>query len=514
MVCPYCSTDMTPIELNGKVFCSNCGLTIANNAPETPSVQPNISPAPETISAVETNSPEEVEFPVIPEIVEAVKAPVEAAPTMAAIDYFGQFSEPSPDANSEQIGRKLEVVSEDPEPIVEMSRPITEQIERDLGISTPSISEPAESKISDLVIPSEDDFAISEAISEPYVPVSSYVELANPGDEKETLEASGILLDILGEETSAPVHQPEHSKPQNDEPLNPVLEPEIPEHTETIETDDIYTLPSEIKVGIRKKKTAKAEKPAEPIASEIPEEVEVIDAKTEKKIEALEEKISELPEPVISVTPDEFTKIDPDTISKDEIHVDDNEKSKIIKDYFTTAIEKDKAKMKTKKKKVKNKKSLKVTMFAMLGLVVIAGLGGLSYFGYKYFIAAVPTGAVQSEYTFNKFTPTYVPEGYKLVNTMTSQDGTSHSTIYQFADNEEKTITLKQIRTDNAKQTISDYLLAADTTYTEKELNGVTYTETAQPSLLWENGDFVLILTTKDFTYSNDFIYKMAEAVN
>ena len=28
MICPYCSIDMEPIDLSGKVFCSNCGMTI------------------------------------------------------------------------------------------------------------------------------------------------------------------------------------------------------------------------------------------------------------------------------------------------------------------------------------------------------------------------------------------------------------------------------------------------------------------------------------------------------
>jgi len=530
MVCPYCSTDMTPIELNGKVFCSNCGLTIANNAPQVPYEQPTINPAPETITGVATEAPEEIEFPVIPEVVAAVETPVEAAPAVTPTDYFGQFSNNETTATPESIGRKLEISTDESEVI----RPITEQTAQDLGIETIVAPEPTESKIADLVIPSEDDFAISEPTAEPSVPMSSYVELANPGDEKETLEASGILLDILGEETTPHTPVAEVATPEmipviseplteiiptmeevSDVPeLDPISEPEIPEHTETQEEDDLYVLPTEIKVGLRKKKSTKGEVPV-PVETKTPEfSEEVIDAKTEKRIEALEKEITEIPEPVISITPDEVTQIDPDTISKDEIHVDDNEKSKIIKDYFTTAIEKDKTKIKTKKKKAKNKKSLKVALFTLIGIVTIAGLGTLGYFGYNYYTRPTAAAEAKENVEFNTFSPTYIPEGYTLLDTKYTSSTGTHETVYQFADDAEKTIVLKQIKTDNAEQTISDYLQAADTTYIEKVQNGVTYTETAQPSLIWKNGDFVLILETKNFTYSNDFIYKMAEAVN
>jgi hypothetical protein len=256
MVCPYCSTDIEPIELNGKVFCSNCGLTIANN-PTEPSVNA-IKPEPNTVTDVETEGPEEINFPIVPEVVEAASS--------------ATSNETPEKTTTETLPRKLEVVTEE-EPIqtTESFRPITEEAEKDLGL-TPSAEEPLaegpvfESKISELSIPSEDDF--DSAGSSENESAGSYIEIADPGNEKSTLEASGILLDILGEDAKAANIKPsvistEAEKSsldrsldpaRDDNVLNPVLEPEIPAKTDTKEDDDIYTLPSEVKVGLAKKR--------------------------------------------------------------------------------------------------------------------------------------------------------------------------------------------------------------------------------------------------------------------
>lgn len=540
MVCPYCSADMTPIELNGKVFCSNCGLTIANNAPQESYIQPIINPEPDVVSNVKTNAPEEIEFPVVPEVVESIEPTVADIPAIPVetvtppIDYFGQFSEPEVESSPENEGVKLTVTTEDvaptPEPIVEMARPITEQTERDLGLEINLEPATQESKISDLVIPSEDDFDITEPAVEAVSPVSSYVELANPGDERETLEASGILLDILGEEsTSVPatpslvipskaeesisnISEGSLQQGRDDTKLDPILEPELPAETATKVEDDIYTLPSEIKVGLRKKKTAKPVVAAVPVAAE-DILTDTIDTKTEKKIEALEEKITEIPEPVISVTPDEATRIDPDTITPDEIKVNDSDKSKVIKDYFSTAIEKDKTKIKAKKKQIKKKKSHKAIGIVALSLTLVVILGSGGYYGYNYLSKPAAQASVSEKANFTILTPEYIPEGYALSSTSYDSGKDTQVSTFQFADDKGKTITLKQVRTDKPSQVIADYIQGANTSYTQKEVGGVVYTETKQPSLLWQNGEFVLILETQNFTYSNDFIYKMAEAV-
>lgn len=39
MICPYCSTEIEPLDLAGKLFCSNCGMTISNAQNTAPSVE-------------------------------------------------------------------------------------------------------------------------------------------------------------------------------------------------------------------------------------------------------------------------------------------------------------------------------------------------------------------------------------------------------------------------------------------------------------------------------------------
>ena len=61
MICPYCSVEMSPIDLSGKIFCSNCGMTIGNNS------KPSSVPAP-TISHIQTDTEgnEPIEKPATP----------------------------------------------------------------------------------------------------------------------------------------------------------------------------------------------------------------------------------------------------------------------------------------------------------------------------------------------------------------------------------------------------------------------------------------------------------------
>lgn len=414
MVCPYCSTDMEPIELNGKVFCSNCGLTVA--AAPTPALA-KLNPEPETTTVEPETAPsEEVEFPAT---IEAPAPEIESS-TPAENDQFANLTidklATDVQEKSEPIAVKLEVKTEEeqkPSPVP--LNPITEEAKKDLGM-TPE--EPVfESKIGDIEIPSEEDFSNPTAEEET---AGSYVELANPGDEKETLEASGILLDILeegqpkqeveGDDVPAPAAK----LPQAEETENNLSDlPELPSETETDEEDDIYTLPNEVKVGLtnRKvvKKAAKAEKQdkdevddeiaekdsqPEPAKDETPEpETAPSDTKIEKKIAKLEQKIAEAPEPIVDLAPEEAEKYDPDTIN---VHDDspDDYKSKLIKEYFSNAIEQDKkpSKEKSKKKKKKHKSAWEVVVsfFAFFGGVVL-----LAIVVYLVYIYLQPTGIVQ-----------------------------------------------------------------------------------------------------------------------
>lgn len=516
MVCPYCSTDMTPIELNGKVFCSNCGLTIAAppaGEPTTVASEPvnQTASIPETVSNVETQEPEEVEFPVIPEVVEAVEpettnvptpvTPTETDGVSAAVDYFGQFG----DTDAEPEGVKLPVQTE--EPIPEPSRPITEEAARDLGITlevAPEIApeptvEPTvlESKIADINIPSEEDFDNNPGPAE-----QSYVEIANPGDEKGTLEASGILLDILGNDGNT------KEITQNTKTVStPVVIPTVAEESLSDipeEKDDIYTLPSEVKVGLRNKKIHKKQSAIndQPEAGGTRPEPNV-DTKIEKKIEKLEEKIAETPEPAVELTTEEATQYDPDTI----------EKSKIIKDYFSTAIEKDKKAIKTKAIKKKNKKSLKTFGLVILGIVLAGALGVGGYMVYASMKPATVTQESAETATFTTLSPSYIPEGYTLITSNYTDADKTFQMNYQFGTLTTKTIVFKQAKVADSKTYISDYITSASATFTEKVVDGITFTEVNSSNLLWTDGDFVFVIETKNFTFANDLLYKMAETV-
>lgn len=366
---------MEPIELNGKVFCSNCGLTIANNGPTTINApQPTNSPVIDQVTGVTTDKPEEVDFPVIPEVAEATPVEPVDQPVIA----------------EESAPRKVEVTTEEPIVQTEFSKPITEEAMKDLGITPEIPVEPEpetpvlESKIADLTIPSEEDF---DASKETETAAASFVELPVVGDEKSTLEAGGLLLDILSEETKEPVvnyssnasEKPKHDSSRDARTIDPIVEPEIPVKTETKVEDDIYTLPSEVKVGLRNKKVKKTE-----ILNQVQDD-EKPDSKIEKKIEKLEEKIAETPEPVVDITPEEAKNYDPDTIEVHDIDPNDH-KSKVIKDYFNDAIDRDKKTHKKKKqKKDRPKKTLRIFMYTLLAILITLLLVVMVYTVYVYF---------------------------------------------------------------------------------------------------------------------------------
>lgn len=501
---------MTPIELNGKVFCSNCGLTIANNSPE-PTTN-TISPTPETVSNVATNVPEEVQFPVIPEIALADENKSTANETAGFYtNQPSEVEEPTQEKIEEVIeapvARKLEIITDDESPQTESWAPITAEIAKDLGVSNTETTdnEPVfESKISDLSIPSEEDFS---EITTDHEPVSSYVELANPGNEKETLEASGILLDILGNENNQPQTEPDTGSQKSEAILNPIAEPEIPAETETKEEDDIYTIPSEIKVGLRNKKVTKKHN-----TKEITQKPEEVDPKTEKKIEKLEELIADTPEPTISLTAEEAKDYDPDTIDIKDINPT-VEKSKIIKDYFSTAIEKDKKVKKKKSKKKKRKQSFKIIKIIISSILIFCIFAVGVYFAYDYF---KPARAVQQSVEMSRFTtitPTYIPEGYLLKNSDYFDSDKTFQVSYIFANDKSKMITYRQIQVDNTGKFISDYILAENASFIEKTVGDLTITEVNKNNLVWAKDEFVFIIETENYDLSNELLYKIAETV-
>jgi flagellar basal body-associated protein FliL len=559
---------MTPIELNGKTFCSNCGLTIANNAPEP--VKNVINPAPETVSNVETNEPEEIEFPVVPELVEATatvpdEAPMpitdyptneaaspeqvssqtiaNAVPITQPTDFFGQLAA-QPKNTIENLGHKLNVFDEDKAtrevaavvatPAV--SKPITEQAERDLGLkpelpvvppvhAAPTVVESQiptegaalESKISDLLIPNEEDFTRAEA--ETNIPSESYIELANPGSEQSALEASGILLDILAEghtapKTDVPMVEPDIAPvimaaktsssviPAKEieletKPLDPVAEPEIPKTTETAEKDDIYELPKEIKKGLRKKKPGKAAKVTAVAAT-----AASLDSKIEAEIDKLEDIITDTPETKVELTPDQAANFDPDALP---------EKSKIIKEYFTASIDRDKAAHTSKKKKDKKNKTAKIIAIIAGSIIGIAALGGGGYAGYFYLKPTPKPVVISNETaTFATTKPVTIPEGYTQKSEQFIAADKTYEVVYEFTADPTKTITYKQIQAEDAKAYITNYLATGTKIYLEKTVEGITFTEVEKNNLLWSKDGFVYIIEANDFTFDNALLYKMA----
>jgi len=472
-----------------------------------------IKPEPNTVTDVETEGPEEINFPIVPEVVEAASS--------------ATSNETPEKTTTETLPRKLEVVTEE-EPIqtTESFRPITEEAEKDLGL-TPSAEEPLaegpvfESKISELSIPSEDDF--DSAGSSENESAGSYIEIADPGNEKSTLEASGILLDILGEDAKAANIKPsvistEAEKSsldrsldpaRDDNVLNPVLEPEIPAKTDTKEDDDIYTLPSEVKVGLANKKIRK-----EAHHSELTKDVteDLIDPKTEKKIEKIEEKIEDISEPEVSLTPEEAEKYDPDTIDVADIHPDST-KGQVIKEYFTAAIEKDKVAKKTKTKKKAQKNHRVLLGWMLLALAIVTAITFVSLYAYKYFSPENQVEKTQENADFTTIEPSYIPEGYSLSSSDYSVTDQAFMTTYEFLDNPAETITFKQVRTSLPDKYISDYLKADVVSFVEKEINGILYTEINKNNLIWQNVGFVFIIETQNYELSNELLYKMADSV-
>ena len=563
---------MTPIELNGKVFCSNCGLTIANNGQTTANTpQPTINQSPNTVSDLVTEAPEEIEFPIVPEVITSEKSKISEdihsepiipnfeeteaakAPETPLIDYFGQFVGKETDTADKPIGRKLEVMTDVPASDTTPPMPITEETMKDLGI-TPEVPMPKpeepilESKISDLSIPTEEDFANETPVSADIPIEQSYMELKNPGNEKETLETSGILLDILGEEgndttdATAPaipaaagisLDLRDKQEYESEKILDPVAEPEIPAETETNKNDDIYTLPSEIKVGIRNKKVSKEMTISDNLSSsdeanlprgkagdadilrQAQNDTEIaVDPKTESKIEKLEEKIAGAPEPIVDLTPDDAKQYDPDTIDPHNIDPD-TEKSKVIKEYFSTAIERDKETHKSKIKKKKQIKSLKIFIYfaAAVIVLVILSVGGIFIYG-RYKPTAAVVQKVAETSTFTTVSPSYIPEGYVLETSNYSDSAKTFEMVYKFTSDKTKTITFKQVKTDNSKKFISDYISSANTNFAVKVIDGTTFTEADGLNLLWSNDDFVFVIETQNFTFSNDLLYKMAGTVS
>lgn len=457
MVCPYCSANIEPIELNGKVFCSNCGLTIAGGT----------SPAPQAdIGSVTADKPEESNFS---------NLTIDKLATPPAPEEIPTISEPQ-DFN-----------------------PILQEAAKDLGIEILNdqlANNPAattapefESKIGNLAIPNEADFEGINSTEVETEEASSHIALENPGNEQDTLEASGILLDILGNENT-----------KDNAPVDPVEEPELPAQTETDPKNDIYTVPAEVKVGFRNKKVKKDNAEAE-------------------KIQKIEEKIAEAPEPIIDITPAEATQYDPDTI---DVHTDTktddsshDQRSKLIKDYFDTTIQSDKSKKDKKSKPKKGKRAGKVIKNFFLTVLVLALISGAVYGLYVYVYPAYTAnltnntsdGTVES---FTAATPSTIPAGYEFVTSSYNEETETYIVNYSLSTDLAKTITYTQAMVSDPEDYVSDYLLSSEATFSKKLQNSTVYTISGTSVVLWSNDHYVFMISTQNYDQEINTLLTMA----
>jgi hypothetical protein len=231
LVCPYCSTDMEPIELNGKTFCSNCGLTIGAATPHTPAA--DISPysatdqsAPtssfDTVAPVATLSPQ---TPIKDEMKESLGLPINEEGDLIIAD--------SKEPETSEVLDDIPTIPTEPEtPVsVKLSVNSTDEVststdesyyplpaeavaaesDRDTEPDEPVAEMPPVSDFSDTIdseiphltqsvdIPDENDFESAPAQD----PDDYSKAIEKKIEEVDTLGASGILLDILNENYKA-----------------------------------------------------------------------------------------------------------------------------------------------------------------------------------------------------------------------------------------------------------------------------------------------------------------------
>ena len=64
MICPYCNLETIPVDLNGKLFCQNCGLSLGNSpiaVEEVPSVMGTSQDSQEDLNRTDERPTQEAE---------------------------------------------------------------------------------------------------------------------------------------------------------------------------------------------------------------------------------------------------------------------------------------------------------------------------------------------------------------------------------------------------------------------------------------------------------------------
>ncbi len=369
MVCPYCSTDMEPIELGGKTFCSNCGLSVGAASPQA-KVMINTSFAKTTAPAtpILNDAPPAPLSPQTP-IKDGIKTDL-GLPVNEADDLIIANSSPEEPAVSDVVELqqpvKLSVTTEtEKQPLTNddgfyTSAPNPETLPQDTPVA-PEVSDTnpeTEESIPPLgqtiEIPNENDF---EA---PGLDATNDKSLEEKVQNVDTLGASGILLDILNEnyqaagreenvkaleaaeelidDISTPSEAEAHAGVLLDKPENPIENPEIaaplstteieaPEHVDTtdIEPQIEPAKPTKTVVAHTHKEEVEDSEPKEtPAHSDelymLPHEIEKSKNPAPTKevtdeIEMVEEKLASLEDPIVDPEITSSKDYDPDAVA-------------------------------------------------------------------------------------------------------------------------------------------------------------------------------------------------------
>ncbi len=370
MVCPYCSTDMEPIELGGKTFCSNCGLTVgAANSQARVMINTDIARPTTPVTPVPTDRPTAPLLPQTP-IKDGMKSdlglPVNEADDLI-IAKVDQAEPVVADIAEPQQPVKLSVGTGDDPALDQKGFYTAAPAEAETTKETIGVPE-APKPIQDLEeipplgqtidIPTENDF---EAPAED---VQSTRSLDEKVKEVDTLGASGILLDILNENYQAadredevkaleaaeelmdeihdPVKAEVHAGVLLDKPANPIENPEIASPLDTIEiaapeitepTNSIKPEPEvsdepepedekEVATTVSNEETEKSNTPDKP-ADELytlPHELGSTaathpDESSSAEIEAAEKKLATLEDPEVGPEVTNSKDFDPDAVA-------------------------------------------------------------------------------------------------------------------------------------------------------------------------------------------------------
>jgi hypothetical protein len=297
MVCPYCSTDMEPIELNGKVFCSNCGLTIKTLAEPT-RLDPNAS----VVSGYKN-----------PSLNEPIKND-SAFPTEGTTPISPNNMNPITDSAKEELGievnhpeNDLEAPNNPPleiteEPVLSESSDavIEENSTAQITSNSPEIKE--SNKDTDDIDSIVKTLSQADLQTHKPLPGSANSEQIK---EIESLAAGSILLDILSDDLIQ----------KEDEAEVKVLDAakKLVKHIKPADISEANNTESE--------KTNKNSEIPE-TSNQIAIEKEAERSETEEEIKQIEDKIHNLEEKSFEVSDKEIKKYDPDALDMAHLKIE------------------------------------------------------------------------------------------------------------------------------------------------------------------------------------------------